>query len=69
MSEENLEEDIKRLRADRKKLLDILQTLLNEAQTFVEPGNKMENASETMIWLQKVIQESQAILNEMKSSK
>jgi len=27
MNEENLEEDIKRLRADRKKLLDILQTL------------------------------------------
>ena len=46
MSEEKLEGDIKRLRTDRKKLLDILQTLLNDARTFLEPGNKMENASD-----------------------
>jgi hypothetical protein len=40
MSEENLEEDIKRLRADRKKPLDVLQTLLNDTQTFLEPGQE-----------------------------
>ena len=68
MSEENLEKDIKRLRADRKKLIDTLQTLLNDAHTFLEPGNKMEDASEAMILLRKVMQESQAILNQMKSS-
>ena len=69
MSEENLQENIKRLRADRKKLLEILQTLLNDTQTFLEPGNKMENASEATTRLQKVVQESQAILNDLKSSR
>lgn len=68
MSEANLEEDIKRLRVDREKLLDILQTFLNDTQTFLEPGNEMENASEAMIRLRKLMQESQTILNEMKSS-
>ena len=68
MSEEDLEEDIKQLRADRKKLLDILQTLLNGAQTFLEPGNKMENSSEAMVRLRKVILESQAILSEIRPS-
>ena len=62
-------EDIKRLRADRKKLLDSFQTLLNGAHTFLEPGNKMENSSEAMVRLRKVILESQAILNDMKSSR
>ena len=68
MSETNIDEDIKRLRADRKRLLGILQTWLNDTQTFLEPGNKMENASEAIIRLRKVMQESQTILNEMKSS-
>jgi hypothetical protein len=58
MSEENLERDIKRLRADKKKLLNILQTMLNDTQTLFEPGNKMENASEAMIRLRKVMQQS-----------
>ena len=67
MDEKYLEEDVKRLRADREKLLDTLQTLLNDTQTFLEPGSKMEDASEAITRLWKIIRESQAILNEMKS--
>jgi hypothetical protein len=42
--------------------------LLNDAQTFSEPGNTMENASKAMIRLWKVMQESHTILKEMKLS-
>ena len=51
MSEVNPEEAIKKLKADRKKLLDILQTLLSDTQTFFKPGNKMQNAAEASIKL------------------
>ena len=34
MNDKNPEDDIERLRADRKRLLDTLQTLLTDAQTF-----------------------------------
>jgi hypothetical protein len=68
MSEANPEEAIKKLKADRKKLLDILQTLLDDTQTFFEPGNKMKNAAEASTKLKKAMQESQAVLNEMNSS-
>jgi len=69
MSEENLEKDMKRLRADRKKLIDTLQTLLERGAYFPRTRNKMEDASEAMTRLRKVVLDSQAILNEMKSSK
>jgi len=66
MSEPNPQLAIKKLTADREKLLDTLQILLRGAETFFEPGNKMASAPEATIELQKAMKKSQELLNEMK---